>query len=105
MAIVTVENESLPSFDHGRKSGITTSAVQLIATATPVKKGVYIKSPAANTADLYIGNSDVTTDAADATDGIPISPGDPPLFVEVNDVSKVYAKAASGTQKLFMLWF
>lgn len=84
-----IGDDSLTRFDHGRKSAIGTSAVQLMATSTHAPRGVQIKAALTNSGTLYVGNSDVTAGAADATDGFPLAPGDA-LFIPVDDPSKVY---------------
>lgn len=90
------------SFDHGRKSSIGTSAVQLTATSIDCLRGVVIKAANANTGTLYVGNSDVTADSADATDGFELGSGES-AFVEIDDVSKVYVIASAASQKAFWM--
>lgn len=95
-------DDTVHGFDHGRKSSIGTLTVQLLTTAGKATRGVQLKAAAGNSADVYVGNSDVTTDSADATDGFPLAAGEG-LFVAVDDASKIYLRAASGTQKVFYL--
>ncbi|MBX3411572.1 MAG: hypothetical protein KF708_02550 [Pirellulales bacterium] len=95
-------DDTVHGFDHGRKSEIGTTAVPLVATSRKGTRGVQLKAAADNSAEVYVGNSDVTTDAADATDGFPLSAGEG-LFVAVDDASKIHLRAPSGTQKVFYL--
>jgi hypothetical protein len=95
-------DDTVHGFEHGRKSAVGTSAAQLVATSMKATRGVQLKAAAGNTAEVYVGNGDVTTDSADATDGFPLAAGEG-LFVAVDDASKIYLRAASGTQKIFYL--
>lgn len=97
-----IGDETVHGFDHGRKSSVGTSAVPLIATPYRAAKGVQLKADAANSSTVYVGNADVTADAADGTDGFPLSAGEG-LFVPVDDASKVYLRAGASGQKVF--WF
>lgn len=90
------------SFDHGAKSGIGASAVQLVSALTAVNRGVQIKAAAANTGKVYVGNSDVTAGSADSTDGFELSAGQG-LFVPTHDVSNVWVVGSAADQKVF--WF
>jgi hypothetical protein len=96
-------DDTVHAFDHGRKSAIGTTAVSLVAASNKVTRGVQLKAAADNTALVFVGNSDVTTDSADATDGFPLAAGEG-LFVAVDDASKIYLRASSGTQKVFFVW-
>jgi hypothetical protein len=93
-------DESVHGFDHGRKSSIGTSAVPLVAASVRAAKGVQVKAAPTNTGIVYVGNSDVTADASDATDGFPLEAGDG-LFVPVDDASKVYLIGSAAGQKVF----
>lgn len=95
-------DDTVHSFDHGRKSSVGTTPVQLVATSLQATRGVQLKAASDNSAAVYVGNSDVTADSADATDGFPLAAGEG-LFVAVDDASKIYLRAASGTQKVFYL--
>ena len=97
-----IGDETVHGFDHGRKSSVGTSAVQLAATSYRAAKGVQIKADAANSAAVYVGNADLTADTADATDGFPLAAGEG-LFVPVDDVNKIYVRGGSSGQKVF--WF
>jgi hypothetical protein len=97
-----IGDETVHGFDHGRKSSVGTTAVQLSATAYRATKGVQLKADAANSSTVYVGNADLTADTADATDGFPLAAGEG-LFVPVDDVSKVYVRGGAAGQKVF--WF
>jgi hypothetical protein len=58
-----IGDESLARFDHGRKSAIGTTAVQLTTTSTHAPRGVQIKAAVGNSGVVYVGNSDVTAGA------------------------------------------
>lgn len=97
-----IGDETVNSFDHGRTSSIGTSATALTSNSTHAAKGVQIKAASANTGVLYIGNSDVTADSADATDGFPLLSGDS-LFLPINDPRKIFVVASAANQKAFYL--
>jgi len=87
---------SVGVFDHGRKSSIGTTAVQITTTSIVARQGVLVKSSVKNSVRLFVGNSDVTADSADATDGVELAPGDW-VMVPVDNANKVYVIAESGT--------
>ncbi len=95
-----IGDETVHAFSHGRKSSVGTSAVQLTAAIAHLGKGVQIKADAANSGTVYVGGSTVTADAADATDGFPLSAGEG-LLVPVDDPSKVYLIGSAAGQKVF----
>jgi hypothetical protein len=97
-----IGDETVHGFDHGRKSSVGTTAVQLSATSYRVAKGVQLKADAANSSTVYVGNADLTADTADATDGFPLAAGEG-LFVPVDDVNKIYVRGGASGQKVF--WF
>ncbi|MCA9100066.1 MAG: hypothetical protein R3C10_03670 [Pirellulales bacterium] len=90
-------------FDHGSKSSIGTSAVQLVASSTPATRGVLVRAAHDNTGTVYVGaSSSVTANSSDATDGLPLAAGDS-LLVKVDDANKVYLIANTTGQKVFFL--
>ncbi|MDZ4781248.1 MAG: hypothetical protein SGJ19_13420 [Planctomycetia bacterium] len=97
-----IGDETVHGFDHGRKSSVGTTAVQLSATSYRVAKGVQLKADAANSSTVYVGNADLTADTADATDGFPLAASEG-LFVPVDDVNKIYVRGGASGQKVF--WF
>jgi hypothetical protein len=90
------------TFDHGAKSAIGGTALQLVATKTICKRGVQVKAAAGNSGKVYVGNSDVTAGSADATDGFELSASQG-LFVPAQDASTVWVIGSAGGQKVF--WF
>lgn len=97
-----IGDETVNLFNHGRKSGIGTTAVPLSSGAVPAAKGVQLRAANSNTASVFVGNSDLTTDTADLTDGFPLAAGEA-LFVPVNDAQKIYLRSTAANQKVF--WF
>jgi hypothetical protein len=95
-----IGDETVCNFEHGRKSSIGTTAVPLTATSVHAARGVQLKAASANTGTVYVGNSDVTADSADATDGFPLTPGEG-LFLPVDDPSRVYVVGSTSGQKVF----
>lgn len=90
------------SFDHGAKSSIGTTAVQLVSASTRVNRGVQVKAAAGNSGKVFVGNADVTNGSADATDGFELSAGQG-LFVPTHDASNVWLIGSAADQKVF--WF
>lgn len=89
-------------FLTGRKSGIGSTPLQITTSSIRADKGVQIYSPATNTADIYVGNSGLTRDSGDATDGFPLSPGDSILFPH-RIPSEIYVSTSGSSQKVFFL--
>lgn len=87
-------------FEHGRKSSIGTSAVQLTSANVPTRRGVLVKAAAGNSGTVYVGKSDVTNDSADATDGFELSAGES-VTVEIDNANKVYVIGSAAGQKVF----
>ena len=93
---------AVSDFATGRKSSIGTSAVQLTSTSH-VSRGVQVIADATNSVIVYVGLSTVTTDAADGTDGFPLSAGES-IVVPVIDPSLIYVRAPSGSSsKVFFM--
>lgn len=91
------------SFFHGRKSGISTTAVQLTTTSNRCKRGIVVKAAVGNSGKVYVGSSlDVTADSADATDGFELSAGDS-IMTETDDPSKLFLIASAPDQKVFWI--
>jgi hypothetical protein len=84
------------SFDHGRKSSIGASAVALTATSFDCKLGGILVAYDANPGNVFAGNSDVTADSTDATDGIIIEMGRH-IEIAIDDPVNIYLIADSGT--------
>ena len=88
------------SFEHGRKSSISTSAVQITANSTTAEHGVLVKAANDNSGIVYVGNSDVTNDTTDATDGFELGAGES-IVVPVDNANKVYVIGSAAGQKVF----
>jgi hypothetical protein len=97
-----IGDETVCTFDHGRKSSIGTTAVPLTTISVHAARGVQLKAASANTGTVYVGNSDVTADSADATDGFPLAPGEG-LFLPVEDPTRVYVVGSAAGQKVFFV--
>jgi hypothetical protein len=96
-----VERDVTTTWDHGRKSSIGTSAVQMTTADVPATKGVLVKASAANTGTVYVGDSSgVTADAADGTDGFPLAPGES-LLIPIDNANKVYLIATAASHKVW----
>ena len=93
---------TFPAFDHGRKASISTTALQLTATSTPLYRGLVVKAAAGNTGKVYVGNSDVTNDTTDGTDGFELSAGES-VSVETDNANKVYVIGSVAGQKVFWI--
>lgn len=92
------------SFDHVRKSSIGTTAVQITSTSTALIMGATVKAARTNAVRVFIGNSDVTADSTDSTDGMELGPGES-VFIPVDNANKLYAIAESGSSaKVFMVF-
>ena len=94
---------AVPNFLTGRKSSIGTTALQMTTNATKADRGVQITASAGNSATIYVGLSNVTGDAADATDGFPLAAGES-ILVPVRDARLIYVLASTGTNsKVFFM--
>jgi hypothetical protein len=85
-------------FEHGSNRDVDTAAEQLPNQVA--KYGVTIKAARNNTANIYVGKSDVTADTTDATDGFELVPGES-LFLPVSNANLIYVIAAAVNQKVF----
>ncbi len=90
------------TFTTGRKSSITTSAVQITTTSVVASKGVSVKAAIDNTGRIYAGLVTVTNDTTDATDGYELGPGES-ILIPVNNANKVYCIGSTSGQKIFWL--
>lgn len=89
-------------FDHGRNSDVDTSAEQITTTSITATRGVLVKAANANTGRIFVGNSDVTADSSDATDGFELGAGES-LLVKVDNANRVYVIASVNNQIVY--WF
>lgn len=84
-------NPSIPStLVSGQNTGITTTGAA-IGASTSLNRGVVVQAASTNTEIVYIGNSSGQFIELDAGDSVPI---------EIDNLSKIYAKSASGTQTI-----
>ena len=90
------------SFDHGRNSDIDTIAEQITTSSIAAARGVLVKADNANTANIFVGNSDVTADSADATDGFQLGAGES-VIVKVDNANKIYVIAAAINQAAYWM--
>lgn len=88
------------TFNHGRKSTIGTTAVRIIVASTVAKHGVLVKAANDNTGTIYVGNSNVTADTTDATDGFELGAGES-VTVPINNANKIYVIGSVAGQKVF----
>ena len=95
-----IGDETVASFDHGRKSSIGVSAEQLVTTTLHAAKGIELIAAPTNSGTVYVGNADVTAGSADATDGFPLAPG-ARLFLPLDDPSKVYLRGSASGQAVY----
>lgn len=88
------------TMDHGSNRDVDTSAEQITSTSFACKFGLTLRASESNTGIIYIGNSDVTAGTTDATDGMPLSPGDS-LFLPVTNSNIPYAIASANNQIIY----
>lgn len=87
------------TFDHGRSLvGIHSS--QINATSFACERGVLLKAAVGNGGTVYVGNSDVTAGDNVTTDGYELTAGES-VFIEINNVNKIYAIASAEKQSLY----
>ena len=90
---------TFPSFS------ITTTAAKLSSFHTTkleviARRGFQFKASSANTGDISLGGSAVVGSATPSSvNGIPLGPGES-LFIEVTQLSHIWADASTGTQIL-----
>ena len=99
---VDIANNVETTFDHGSNSAIGLVATQFIAANTPAVLGVEVKAANGNTANVYVGNVDVTAATVDATDGMELGPGES-ILVRIDNVNKLYGISTASDQRVFWL--
>lgn len=97
---VDVASAVSATMDHGSNRDVDTSAEQITSTSFACKFGLTLRASESNTGIIYIGNSDVTAGTTDATDGMPLSPGDS-LFLPVTNSNIPYAIASANNQIIY----
>lgn len=88
--------------DHGSKSSIGTTALQLTTVAVECANGVIVKAANANTGTIYVGNSDVTAAGADGTAGMELGAGES-VQLPIDNPSDVWVIASTTGQKVFWM--
>lgn len=74
---------------------LTTTATAL-GSSVALKVGVHIKAPLTNTQTVYVGSNTLVTAP---TTGFPLEPGES-IFIEIDNISKLYARSGSTGQKV-----
>lgn len=74
---------------------LTTSVIQL-GTTTTLRVGAHLKAPLTNTQTIYVGSRDLITTP---DSGFPLEPGES-IFIEIDNITKLYAKAFGSGQKI-----
>ena len=112
--IDTREGTALLVTDAGRDDFATTTFPAFSITTTAAKlssfhatkleviarRGFQFKASSANTGDISLGGSAVVgSGTASSVNGIPLGPGES-LFIEVTQLSHIWADASTGTQIL-----
>lgn len=101
--MATLGKETKGRFDHGSKSLIGATALQLTTSTVTADKGVLIKAAAANGGGIvYVGNSDVTAGGTDATNGYPVAAGEE-VVIPVDTPSSIYVIGSTTNLEVFFL--
>lgn len=90
-------------FASGIVSGTVTvtttgTTVQITATSTPIK-GVWLSGDIFSGAVMVVGDSAVVGGAS-GMQGIVITPGNPPIFLQINDLSRLWVDSNTAGGKL-----
>lgn len=89
-------------FTTGLNSDIDTSAERLKDAHIPCVFGVLVVAHKDNAGIVYVGPIGVTAESADATDGMPLAANER-IFIEIDNLNKVYVIASVANQKAFYL--
>jgi hypothetical protein len=87
---------------HGARLSVGTTPIKLTDEYEELDRGLVIKADPDNTAKVYIGREELNAGETDELSGYPLDPGDT-ITIEIEDASKIYVVAASGTQKVYWL--
>lgn len=91
------------SLSTGRRSGIGPSGIPISDRDLVASNGVIIYSDKNNTDYIYIGNSGLTADSNDVTDGFPMSSGDA-LFLEHRNPENLFVRSKTDiSQKIWWI--
>ena len=87
----------------GRKSSISTSALQLTTVDAEGQRGVQITADSGNSGAVYVGEtSAITADGADGTDGYPIAAGET-VVIPTLRADELYVIAGSSGHKVWWM--
>ena len=95
-------SQAVDQLDHGRNSDIDAAAEQITTVSMPAINGVLVKAANGNTGTIFLGNSDVTADSVDATDGFELAAGES-VFIEIDNANKIYAFASVANQGVYFI--
>lgn len=82
---------------------IAGTAVRLSITSVPIK-GIWVNADLLAGVPVTVGDSAVVGNAS-GMKGIILPPGNPPIFLQVNDLNKIYVDAQSNGGKIAFLYF
>lgn len=74
---------------NGQKTVASAGTAEALAASTQVESGIRIKALSDNAGDVYVGDA-----AVDSSSGFPLSVGEE-VFIEVDDLAKIYIDAAN----------
>lgn len=89
----------------GAKSSITTTAVQITSTSTPLTYGVWVRAAEGNSGNVFVGFSSAVTHNADATDGYLLDAGQE-VFIPrtaADNATDVWVIGSASGQKVYFL--
>ena len=112
---MTNVNAATPSIEYGRVTHVrgadldtttaiagqitvTTAGTAVQGATTVLENGVYIKALAGNTGKVYVGNDGA--DDVTSANGFELSPGDPPIIIQVWNLNELWFDAATNGDKL-----
>lgn len=87
---------------HGARLSVGTTPIQLTEEYELLERGLVIKADPDNTAKVYVGREGLNAGETDELSGYALDAGDT-VTIEIEDASKIYVVAASGTQKVYWL--
>jgi hypothetical protein len=92
-----------PNTYTGRKTSIGTTGVQISSSSQKLRNGVTVLASGSNSATVYVGcNSGITANTSDTADGFPLAAGGA-IFIETDNVNKVYVISTSANQVVFWM--
>ena len=97
-----IDRDAVANWDHGWRTVGTSRSQLFSAPEFAPLKGVLVRADAANTADVYLGKSDVTADQNDDTGGFPVPAGGA-VNVPIHVAEQLYAISTAASQKISFL--